>query len=176
MEEGLRRGMERPLPPSNRGHALLLKMGWGGGALNGRAHARVEVPPLLEASRAGVGAAEADRAAAEAALKEKLRSQLAFRSASSEGYEARKDSRDAARARRACRQLDEAAGVRFNALWARAAPDDYLPGAAAATPDAAAGLAEVLAYLRGVHGYCLYCGSRSAGGACPGVTRSEHQQ
>ncbi|CEO95539.1 G-patch domain-containing protein [Plasmodiophora brassicae] len=120
----LDQGLATPIPASNRGHQLLLRMGYTPGQGLGKTGSGVQEPIAIDTSpgsRSGLGlkrhAAQVAEIRLRLAHRMKQAQDDAFRGAMSHQYAVRRVEGKLATAQRVCRQLDEEAGLFVNFMW-----------------------------------------------------------
>ncbi|XP_017292164.1 G patch domain-containing protein 11 [Kryptolebias marmoratus] len=193
--------LQTSISNQNKGFALLQKMGYKAGQGLGKEGAgRVDPIPLnIKANREGFGMEEVKKRKAEEELhhyRQKVRAKQQNEAKSVEDFrtrvrterEERKIEADLRRSQRSCEQLDSQKGVSVpREAW-------YWPGVDADNEDDAAEEEEeevteltsfdklqiLTSYLRGIHFYCLWCGTAyndedDLCSNCPGDTAADHE-
>uniref|UniRef100_A0A3Q3A479 G patch domain-containing protein 11 n=1 Tax=Kryptolebias marmoratus TaxID=37003 RepID=A0A3Q3A479_KRYMA len=182
--------LQTSISNQNKGFALLQKMGYKAGQGLGKEAGRVDPIPLnIKADREGFGMEEVKKRKAEEELhhyRQKVRAKQQNEAKSVEDFtrvrterEERKIEADLRRSQRSCEQLDSQKGVSVpREAW-------YWPGVDADNEDDAAEeesfdkLQILTSYLRGIHFYCLWCGTAynedDLCSNCPGDTAADHE-
>ncbi|CAJ1067695.1 G patch domain-containing protein 11 [Xyrichtys novacula] len=199
--------LQNSISNENKGFALLQKMGYKAGQGLGKEGAgRVDPIPLnIKTDRGGIGMEEVKKRKAEEELenyRRKVRAQQQNETKSLEDFrsrvrterEERKIEGDLRRSQRACEQLDAQKGVsvpREPWYWPKAESDDE-EDAEKEEDEEEEEEEEVVeltsfdklqiltSYLRGVHFYCIWCGTTyndedDLSSNCPGDSAADHE-
>ena len=190
-QEKLKEGLETPLDASNKGFALLAKMGYKPGTSLGKQGDGIKEPVgiSLKSDRIGLGwkdLLERKKREHEARKRKEVEVDVtSFRSQMSDLYNQKKITGDLARSREACHQLDYNEGTMEPPeywFW----PDSTWPEGDDESPfdindliDPSEQLQVLTSYLRTTHMYCVWCSTSFEDIAdlykeCPGDTRQDH--
>uniref|UniRef100_A0A3Q0RG50 G patch domain-containing protein 11 n=1 Tax=Amphilophus citrinellus TaxID=61819 RepID=A0A3Q0RG50_AMPCI len=191
--------LQSSLSNENKGFALLQKMGYKAGQGLGKEGAgRVDPIPLnIKTDRGGIGMEEMKKRKAEEELehyRQKVRAKQQNETKSLEDFrsrvrterEERKIDGDLRRSQRACEQLDSQKGItvpREDWYWPKANTDDEDDMGlicASLLLQSFDKLHILTSYLRGVHFYCIWCGTtyndeEDLYSNCPGETAADHE-
>ncbi|XP_070697276.1 G patch domain-containing protein 11 isoform X2 [Pempheris klunzingeri] len=202
-KEGREEALQSTISSSNKGFALLQKMGYRAGQGLGKEGAgRVDPIPLnIKTDRGGIGMEEVKKRKAEEELERRqqkvrvkqqneTKSLEDFRSRVRTEREERKTEGDLRRSQRACEQLDSQKGItvpREDWYWPKPESDDEEEEDDDSKEDEEAveltsfdKLHILTSYLRGVHVYCIWCGTAyndedDLSSNCPGDTAAHHE-
>lgn len=198
--------LQSSLSNENKGFALLQKMGYKAGQGLGKEGAgRVDPIPLnIKTDRGGIGMEEMKKRKAEEELehyRQKVRAKQQNETKSLEDFrsrvrterEERKIDGDLRRSQRACEQLDSQKGItvpREDWYWPKANADDEDDSLKEVEEEEEEEeiteltsfdkLHILTSYLRGVHFYCIWCGTtyndeEDLCSNCPGETAADHE-
>lgn len=196
--------LQSSISNENKGFALLQKMGYKAGQGLGKQGAgRVDPIPLnIKTDRGGIGMEEVKKRKAEEELehyRQKVRAKQQNETKSLEDFrsrvrterEERKIEGDLRRSQRACEQLDSQKGVtvpREDWYWPKAEADDEEEEVEEEEEEEEEiveltsfdKLQILTSYLRGVHFYCIWCGTtyndeEDLCSNCPGDTAADHE-
>lgn len=195
--------LQSSISNENKGFALLQKMGYKAGQGLGKQGAgRVDPIPLnIKTDRGGIGMEEVKKRKAEEELehyRQKVRAKQQNETKSLEDFrsrvrterEERKIEGDLRRSQRACEQLDSQKGVtvpREDWYWPKAEADDEEEEVKEEEEEEEIveltsfdKLQILTSYLRGVHFYCIWCGTtyndeEDLCSNCPGDTAADHE-
>jgi len=194
-------GLATQLDSSNRGFAMLARMGYTPGTGLGRQDAPGRLEPVavvVKEGKAGLGRESALREIAEEKcrkLEQRARQLVdqfdpaAFRQQMREKHAARRAESDLFKAQKSCRDLDERKGFYEPAeswLWPKIEKPPAGPDAEEDEEEeeeeiftVVEKLRLILTYLRATHLYCLYCGTsydsqEDLAASCPGPGRDDH--
>eukprot|EP00039_Didymoeca_costata_P018110 m.332158 g.332158 ORF g.332158 m.332158 type:complete len:268 (-) comp16889_c0_seq1:1011-1814(-) len=187
MEKTREEGLATPISSSNKGFAMLVKMGFKvGEGLGKDGSGRQEPVPIhVKQGKQGLGKERAKKEQEEAkkrvhvarlAQKERAtqRSAADFRARKRLEFIEKQAERDLPPSQRACEQLDLTAGIQSNELWYKLPPPEVdlrygIPEESKSTVEkpesefdqleTSEKLKIVTNYLRRVHAYCHWCGS-----------------
>lgn len=196
--------LQSSISNENKGFALLQKMGYKAGQGLGKQGAgRVDPIPLnIKTDRGGIGMEEMKKRKAEEELehyRQKVRAKQQNETKSLEDFrsrvrterEERKIEGDLKRSQRACEQLDSQKGItapREDWYWPKANSDEEEDDLKEEDEDEEEvteltsfdKLQILTSYLRGVHFYCIWCGTtyndeEDLCANCPGDTAADHE-
>ncbi|XP_005742511.1 G patch domain-containing protein 11 [Pundamilia nyererei] len=198
--------LQSSISNENKGFALLQKMGYKAGQGLGKQGAgRVDPIPLnIKTDRGGIGMEEMKKRKAEEELehyRQKVRAKQQNETKSLEDFrsrvrterEERKIEGDLRRSQRACEQLDSQKGItapREDWYWPKANSDEEEDDLKEEDEDedeeevteltSFDKLQILTSYLRGVHFYCIWCGTtyndeEDLCANCPGDTAADHE-
>lgn len=197
--------LQSSISNENKGFALLQKMGYKAGQGLGKQGAgRVDPIPLnIKTDRGGIGMEEVKKRKAEEELehyRQKVRAKQQNETKSLEDFrsrvrterEERKIEGDLRRSQRACEQLDSQKGItvpREDWYWPKAEADDEEEEEVKEEEEEKEEIVELTSfdklqiltsYLRGVHFYCIWCGTtyndeEDLCSNCPGDTAADHE-
>lgn len=196
--------LQSSISNENKGFALLQKMGYKAGQGLGKQGAgRVDPIPLnIKTDRGGIGMEEVKKRKAEEELehyRQKVRAKQQNETKSLEDFrsrvrterEERKIEGDLRRSQRACEQLDSQKGItvpREDWYWPKAEADDDEEEEVKEEEEEEEiveltsfdKLQILTSYLRGVHFYCIWCGTtyndeEDLCSNCPGDTAADHE-
>ncbi|XP_044229488.1 G patch domain-containing protein 11 [Thunnus albacares] len=196
--------LQSSISNENKGFALLQKMGYKAGQGLGKQGAgRVDPIPLnIKTDRGGIGMEEVKKRKAEEELehyRQKVRAKQQNETKSLEDFrsrvrterEERKIEGDLRRSQRACEQLDSQKGItvpREDWYWPKAEADDEEEEEVKEEEEEEEiveltsfdKLQILTSYLRGVHFYCIWCGTtyndeEDLCSNCPGDTAADHE-
>lgn len=196
--------LQSSISNENKGFALLQKMGYKAGQGLGKQGAgRVDPIPLnIKTDRGGIGMEEMKKRKAEEELehyRQKVRAKQQNETKSLEDFrsrvrterEERKIEGDLRRSQRACEQLDSQKGItvpREDWYWPKANSDEEEDDLKEEEEDEEEvteltsfdKLQILTSYLRGVHFYCIWCGTtyndeEDLCANCPGDTAADHE-
>ncbi|XP_023133810.1 G patch domain-containing protein 11 [Amphiprion ocellaris] len=206
-KESRETALQSSISNDNKGFALLQKMGYKAGQGLGKEGAgRVDPIPLnIKKDRGGIGMEEVKKRKAEEELeryRQKVRAEQQNETKSLEDFrsrvrterEERKIEGDLRRSQRTCEQLDSQKGItvpREDWYWPKANADDEEDGLKGEEEDEEKDEEEIMeltsfdklqiltSYLRGVHFYCIWCGTtyndeEDLCSNCPGDTAADH--
>ncbi|KAM9365997.1 G patch domain-containing protein 11 [Pholidichthys leucotaenia] len=201
-KESREEALQSSISNENKGFALLQKMGYKAGQGLGRMGAgRVDPIPLnIKTDRGGIGMEEARKRKAEEELEcyqQKIRARKQNETKSLEDFrsrvrterEERKIEGDLRRSQRSCEQLDSQKGItvpRETWYWPKADVDEEGDDLKEDKEEEITDLTPfdklqiLTSYLRGVHFYCIWCGTtyydeEDLCSNCPGDTAAEHE-
>uniref|UniRef100_A0A3Q1EWL3 G patch domain-containing protein 11 n=1 Tax=Acanthochromis polyacanthus TaxID=80966 RepID=A0A3Q1EWL3_9TELE len=206
-KESRETALQSSISNENKGFALLQKMGYKAGQGLGKEGAgRVDPIPLnIKTDRGGIGMEEAKKRKAEKELehfRQKMRAEQQNETKSLEDFrsrvrterEERKIEGDLRRSQRSCEQLDSQKSItvpREDWYWPKANADDEEDGFKEEEENEEKDEEEIMeltsfdklqiltSYLRGVHFYCIWCGTtyndeEDLYSNCPGDTAADH--
>ncbi|XP_070833344.1 G patch domain-containing protein 11 isoform X2 [Chaetodon trifascialis] len=203
-KESREAALQNSISNENKGFALLQKMGYKAGQGLGKEGAgRVDPIPLnIKTDRGGIGMEEVKKRKAEEELehyRQKVRAKQQNETKSLEDFrsrvrterEERKIEGDLRRSQRACEQLDSQKSItvpREDWYWPKAETDDEEDGVKEEEEEEEEvveltsfdKLQILTSYLRGVHFYCIWCGTtyndeEDLCSNCPGDTAADHE-
>ncbi|MEQ2232303.1 G patch domain-containing protein 11 [Ilyodon furcidens] len=205
-KESREAALQSSISNENKGFALLQKMGYKAGqGLGKKGAGRVDPIPLtIKADRGGIGLEEVKKRKAEEELhhyRQKVRAKQQNEAKSLEDFrsrvrterEERKIEGDLRRSQRSCEQLDNQKGIsvpREPWYWPKVdADNEEDPVEEEDEEDEEEEITElnsfdklqfITSYLRGVHFYCLWCGTtfndeEDLSSNCPGDTAADHE-
>nr|XP_057914311.1 G patch domain-containing protein 11 [Doryrhamphus excisus] len=202
-KESREAALQSSITNQNKGFALLQKMGYKAGQGLGKEGAgRVDPIPLnIKTDRGGIGMEEAKKRKAEEELEQyrkkvqvkhqnETKSLEDFRSRVRTEREERKIEGDLRRSQRACEQLDSQKGItvpREEWYWPKVSAEEDVDGLQEEDEEediaelpAFDQLQSVTLYLRGIHFYCIWCGTtfndeEDLSSNCPGETAADHE-
>ncbi|KAM4599732.1 G patch domain-containing protein 11 [Fundulus diaphanus] len=202
-KESREAALQSSISNQNKGFALLQKMGYKAGQGLGKAGAgRVDPIPLnIKADRGGIGLEELKKRKAEEELhhyRQKVRAKQQNEAKSLEDFrsrvrterEERKIEGDLTRSQRSCEQLDNQKGItvpREPWYWPKVEADNEEDSDEEEEEEEEIielnsfdKLQILTSYLRGVHFYCLWCGTPyndedDLTSNCPGDTAADHE-
>ncbi|KAK2824098.1 hypothetical protein Q5P01_021273 [Channa striata] len=203
-KESRESALQSSISNENKGFALLQKMGYKAGQGLGKQGAgRVDPIPLnIKTDRGGIGMEEMKKRKAEEELENyrqkvhakqqnETKSLQDFRSRVRTEREERKIEGDLRRSQRACEQLDSQKGItvpREDWYWPKADVDDEADEFKEEEEEEEEiveltsfdKLQILTSYLRGVHFYCIWCGTtyndeEDLSSNCPGDTAADHE-
>ncbi|XP_003976175.1 G patch domain-containing protein 11 [Takifugu rubripes] len=203
-KESREAALQNSISTENKGFALLQKMGYKSGQGLGKQGAgRVDPIPLnIKTDRGGLGMEEMKKRKAEEELehyRQKIRAKQHFETRSLENFrtrvrterEERKVEGDLRRSQRACEQLDSQKSIavpREDWYWPKTESNDEEDVQDEEEQEveddvdltSSDKLQILTSYLRGVHFYCIWCGTTyndedDLGSNCPGDTAGDHE-
>ncbi|XP_054653933.1 G patch domain-containing protein 11 isoform X2 [Dunckerocampus dactyliophorus] len=202
-KESREAALQSSITNDNKGFALLQKMGYKAGQGLGKQGAgRVDPIPLnIKTDRGGIGMEEAKKRKAEEELEQyrkkvqakqqnETKSLEDFRSRVRTEREERKIEGDLRRSQRACEQLDSQKGITVPQeewYWPKVQAEEEVD--CLQEDDEEEDIAELTSfdqlqiltsYLRGIHFYCIWCGTtfndeEDLFSNCPGDTEADHE-
>ncbi|XP_061780210.1 G patch domain-containing protein 11-like isoform X1 [Nerophis lumbriciformis] len=204
-KESREAALQSSISNENKGFALLKKMGYKAGQGLGKEGAgRIDPIPLnIKTDRGGIGMEEAKKRKAEEELehyrkkvqakqKNETKSLEDFRSRVRTEREERKIEGDLRRSQRACEHLDSQKGItvpREEWYWPKVENEEEVDGLQLEEEAREEDIAELTSfdqlqiltsYLRGIHFYCIWCGTtyndeEDLSSNCPGDTAADHE-